>query len=84
MGITITIINGPINGDLINFVHFWTLKSVDNTSSFLKGTHKILLGMRHGNIKYIINTNGNSIGDKLILVRLATGMGCTIHSSDFL
>ena len=82
MRMTIIIINGPINGALINRVHLWTLNSVDNAPSFFKGTHKLLLGMLHCNRTLIINVNGKSISVKVILMSLATGVGCTNHAID--
>ena len=45
MRITGISIKGPSGGDLINCVHLWTLKSIDNESYSLKGTKKVLLGM---------------------------------------
>ena len=82
MGMTVIVINGPINGALINVVHLWTLKYVDNAPSFLKETHKVLLGMRHGTIIAIFNNNVNYIGVKLSLVRMANGIGRTINATN--
>ena len=76
------VINSPIDDALINVVHLWTLKSVDNMSPFLKGPQKVLLGMQHGNITVIINANGKFIGVKFSLARLATGVGYHSHKSD--
>ena len=68
----------------MNCVHFWTLKYVDNAPPLLKGTHKFLLGIQHGNRKLIINNSGNSISVKLSLVSLATGVDCNSHVGDML
>ena len=38
--------------------------------------------MQHGNRKAVINDNGKSIGVKVRLVRLVTGVGCTSNESD--
>ena len=81
---TIIVINGPSNGAFINSVHLWDFKYVDNALSFFKGAHKVLLVMRHGNRTVIINTNGKSIGVKLILARMATGVVCNSHASGML
>ena len=74
--------NGTSDGDLINRVQLFTLTSVDNASSFFKGTHKFLLETRHGNIPEIVNGNRNFIGNKLRLSWMATGLVCTNHTSD--
>ena len=76
------LINYPSYGALINFVHCWTVKYDDKALSFFKVNHKVLIGVLHGNIKAIINTNENSIIFKLIFVRLSTGVGCTVHVID--
>ena len=75
-------INVPSNVALINRVHLGTLEYVDNAPYLFKGPRKVLLEVRHGNGKYIVNTNRNSVGIKLSLVRLAGGVGCTSHLSD--
>ena len=82
MSMTEIVINGPSDGSLINCVHLWNLKSVDNLMSFLKDPHKVLLGMRHGNRTSIINSNGNYIGVNVSLARLSAGVGCTSRTSD--
>ena len=76
------VIIGPSDCAVINCVHLWTLKYIDNTSSFLKGPQKVLLVKRYGNRTAIINENGNSIGDKVSLARLVNGVGCTSNASD--
>ena len=82
MMITGIFINGSGNGAPMNHVHLWTLKSVDNVLSFFKRPHKVMIGILHGNKTAIINTNINSIGFKLSMVRLAYVVVCTIHASD--
>ena len=79
---TSIIINSQRNGALINCFQIDTLKYIDKAPYFLKGPHKVLLEMIHGNRTVIINTNRKSIGVKLILMRLATGVGCTSNVSD--
>ena len=79
---TSIIINSLRNGALINCFQIDTLKYIDKAPYFLKGPHKVLLEMIHGNRTVIINTNRKSIGVKLRLMRLATGVGCTSHVSD--
>ena len=79
---TVIVINGPSDGALINYVHLWTLKYVDNSSSFFKVPHKALIGIQHDKRISIINASGNSISVKFSLVTMATGVGCTIHASD--
>ena len=81
MSMAVIVINVTINGALINCVHLCTIKSLDNAPYFFKGPHKVLLEMRHGNITAIINTNKNSIGVKIILVSMATGVGFTRHTN---
>ena len=76
------VINVPSDGTIINCVHHWSLKSVDNAPPFFTGPQKVLLEIRHGNRTSIINTNRNSIGVKLSLDRMSTGVGCTSHASD--
>ena len=75
-------VHSTLHVDLITCVHLWALKHVDNTSSFFKGTHKVLLEIRHGNRTEIISANRNSTGAKLSFERLATSMGFTSHTRD--
>ena len=74
------VVNGPSYGALINFVLLVTLESVDNMSSLFEGAHKVLLEVQYGNITMIANTNRKSIGIKIILTMLASGVGCTSHA----
>ena len=76
-GITI---NGPGDVALVNCVHLGTLKSIDKASSLLKGPHKVLLEVRHGNGTSIVNTNIKSIGIKLIVERMVAVVGCTSNA----
>ena len=77
---TVIAIKGTSDCDLINCEKIWTLKCIDNTSSFLKRTHKVLLVMPHGNRTVIINKSENCIGVKFSLNRLATDVACTGHA----
>ena len=81
MSVTSIFIYGPSDGALINCVRLWTLQSVDNASSLFKGTHKILLEVRHGKITAISNTNINSIVIKLSLDSLSDGVCYISHTS---
>ena len=76
------IISGPGNGSLMNYVHIGTLKYVDNDLYLLKGTHKVLLELQHGNRTLIVNTNRKSIGMKLSVEILASIVGFTSHAVD--
>ena len=75
-------INSLGDGDQINCVYFGSLKSVDKAPYLLKGYHKILLEVRHGNVILIASTNRNSISIKLSVARLAIVLGCTSHAGD--
>ena len=79
MSMTGIVVNGPSYGALINCVHLGTLESVDNMQSLFKGPHKVLLEVKYGNVTTIANTNRKSIGIKIILTMLASGVGCTSH-----
>ena len=79
---TSIIINSLRNGALINCFQIDTLKYIDKAPYFLKGPHKVLLEIRHGNRTAVLDTNGNSKFLKITLARLDTGVGCTSPSSD--
>ena len=84
MRMTGSFINGLIDGALINYVHLWTLKFVDNAPYSFNWTNKVLFGMRHSYRSVIINTNGKSISVKLILKNMATAVSCISYASDVL
>ena len=82
MSMTGIFINGPSDIFLIICVHFWTLKSIDNASSFLRVPTKFCLECDMVTEQRFINENGNSSGVKVSLVSLVTGLGCANHAGD--
>ena len=82
MRMTVIFVNGPSDGALLNIAPLWILKYIYNMPSFFKDPHKIFLEMRHGNRIAIINANRKSIGIKLLLARISTGVCCTVLTSD--
>ena len=82
MRMTGIVVNGPSNDALMNCVHLWTLKFVDNTPYSFKESYKVLLEMRHGNRTEISNTNRNSVGVKIGVTMLATVFDYNSHASN--